>query len=59
MNTDKSEQWLLDGQCGICRKKNYCSKPCRACKDRREFEVRRMIASAMYQVIGGQDGKIN
>lgn len=27
---NKSEQWLLDGDCSVCRRKNYCSKDCNA-----------------------------
>lgn len=25
---NKNEQWLLDGNCNICRRKNYCKKDC-------------------------------
>ena len=25
-----SEQWLSDGICNECRRKNYCHKPCKA-----------------------------
>lgn len=30
MNTEnkKSDQWLLDGDCSLCRKRNYCTKDC-------------------------------
>lgn len=24
----KNEQWLLDGNCDICRRRNYCKKDC-------------------------------
>lgn len=44
---DESEQWLLDGRCSICRRKKYCSKPCKACKNRREYELRYAVAEIM------------
>lgn len=25
---DKSEQWKLSGDCNLCRRQKYCSKPC-------------------------------
>lgn len=48
---DKSEQWLLDGKCHICRKKEYCSKSCRACKDRREYEMKCAVSRAMVRTM--------
>lgn len=48
---DESEQWLLDGRCSICRRKKYCSKPCKACKNRREFEMRSVFAKAMIYAL--------
>lgn len=26
---EQNEQWLSDGNCKICRKRNYCTKPCK------------------------------
>lgn len=51
---DESEQWKLDGRCRVCRRKEYCSKPCKACKDRREYEMRSAIARAMVRVMTGK-----
>lgn len=28
----KDEQWLLEGKCKICRRKDYCKKSCTAYK---------------------------
>lgn len=36
---DLTEQWLLDGICSKCRKKDYCSKPCKSNKKRNENEI--------------------
>lgn len=36
----ESEQWLLDGICRKCRRKDYCSKPCK----RNEARIGRAVA---------------
>lgn len=46
---DKNEQWLLEGKCHICRRKEYCSKPCKKCKDRREYEIKCAVSRAMFK----------
>ena len=50
---DKSEQWLLNGDCRICRRKNYCSKPCTRCKRETQAELKRLVANAMNEATGG------
>ena len=52
--SDKSEQWLLDGNCNICRRKEYCSKPCKACKDRMTYEMRCAVSRAMFRCMTGK-----
>ncbi len=44
---DKNEQWLRGGNCDLCRRKNYCSKPCKAAKGRQQS----IIASAVGRVL--------
>lgn len=44
---DNSEQWKLEGNCDKCRKKEYCSKGCKAAKTR----VRRIVAGVTEQVV--------
>lgn len=39
MMSDSNEQWLLDGICQECRRKDYCSKPCKRNKVRTESEI--------------------
>lgn len=51
MNVDKSEQWNLDGKCSICRRKNYCSKPCTRAKRARESFIRGAFGKAMLDVL--------
>lgn len=52
---DKSEQWMLDGICGICRRRGYCNKPCKACNTRRDNVVRSAVARALDRRIGLRD----
>ena len=52
--SDKSEQWLSDGKCHICRRREYCSKPCKACKDRREYEMKCYVSQAMLKRMVGK-----
>lgn len=39
----KDEQWLLDGDCRICRRKNYCKRKCTIRSRREELSMRRLI----------------
>ncbi len=54
---DKSEQWLSDGKCHICRRKEYCSKPCKACKVRRDYELRCEVSRAMVKAMTEMKGE--
>lgn len=36
---DSNEQWLLDGICQECRRKDFCSKPCKRNKVRTASEI--------------------
>ena len=51
---DKSEQWLLDGKCHICRREKYCSKPCTKSKTRAQYEIRNAIRRAMHRMLSGK-----
>lgn len=44
---DNNEQWLLDGVCRECRRKDYCSKPCKRNKVRKEREMNAFIREKM------------
>ena len=35
-NIPITDQWKLDGECGKCRRANYCSKDCRPTKNRKK-----------------------
>ena len=45
---DKTEQWLLDGDCDLCRKKKHCGKQCKQSK----LADRRQIVSLAHKVVG-------
>lgn len=50
---DKSEQWNLDGDCSLCRRKNYCSKPCTRNKRETDIMMRSLVASKLNEATGG------
>lgn len=50
----KTDQWLLSGDCSICRRRKYCSKPCKLRKQRRDAEFGLMVAEAMVKVMFGK-----
>lgn len=50
----KTDQWLLLGDCSICRRRKYCSKPCTKGKRRRNAEFGAMVAEAMIKVMTGK-----
>ena len=39
MIVEESEQWLLNGLCEKCRKRNYCAKDCKRAATRRQREI--------------------
>lgn len=46
---DVSEQWLLDGDCRICRRKRYCTKGCKKNRVAKERLINAMITSAILK----------
>lgn len=49
--TNKSEQWLLDGKCTMCRRQSYCSTKCKAYKERQDYELRCAVSRALFRGI--------
>lgn len=49
------EQWLSTGNCDVCRRRKYCSKPCKPAQRRSAAELTSMIAGAVckaaYRVV--------
>lgn len=48
-DVDVSEQWLIDGDCGICRRKRYCTKGCKKNRLAKERLINAMITSAILK----------
>lgn len=46
---DVSEQWLLNGDCRICRRKRYCTKGCKKNRVAKERLINAMITSAILK----------
>ena len=51
--TDRSEQWLLNGDCLKCRREKYCSKPCTRAKRVTKAIIQGMVAQQMDVRTGG------
>ena len=45
-----TEQWKEDGICSDCRRKNYCSNPCKANKRRKENIIRNGVANTFLKL---------
>ena len=52
-NANQNEQWKLHGDCSICRRKNYCSKPCARCKRSAIRKQNMIIREYMNKITGG------
>lgn len=50
---DRSEQWNLDGDCSLCRRKDYCSNRCTRNKRNFEISMRSMVSSKLDEMTGG------
>lgn len=46
---NESEQWKLNGQCGKCRRANYCKQDCTALKRRRQNIIRKACADFLAE----------
>lgn len=55
---DNNEQWKLNGDCRLCRRKNYCNKPCTACKRDLQASVQAAVVNAMDKMTGGAYSEI-
>lgn len=51
----ESEQWLLSGDCSVCRREKYCSKPCTKGKNRRTMVLKSMVVEAMLKVMAKKE----
>lgn len=47
----RSEQWLLNGDCIMCRRKEYCTKPCKQHTVRQKTELISHVAKAMAKTM--------
>lgn len=39
----ENEQWLSDGICAVCRRQDYCHKPCKKAELRKERTIKEEI----------------
>ena len=52
------DQWLLDGNCDLCRRKKYCSKPCTANKRQREWNLKSLVIHEMLNRVFKENKEI-
>lgn len=57
--SDKTEQWKLDGDCSLCRRKNYCSNRCTRNKMKLEMLVRSLVANKLNEMTSGVFSELN
>lgn len=50
---DKSNQWELSGDCSLCRRKKYCSKPCKRNKRSTQAMIHSLVANKLNEMTGG------
>lgn len=55
---DKNEQWLLNGDCEICRRRNYCKKDCTKRERAEKAYLKRLVRNAVDEATGGAFSKI-
>lgn len=48
-----NEQWKLDGDCIICRRRSYCSKVCSRNRNKSLSELNNLFAKLMVQRLCG------
>ena len=46
---DNSEQWKIDGDCKVCRRDSYCTKPCTLRKTRLDRLMQREITKRLAE----------
>ena len=48
-NIPVTDQWKLGGDCGKCRRANYCSKDCTATKRRKEQIIEQAYRDVLHE----------
>lgn len=54
-NMSDTEQWLNNGNCNICRRKKYCSEPCKQAKHRQEIQLAGLITKAVIKAVSQRE----
>lgn len=54
MKYNINEQWLLDGDCSICRRKNYCNKPCKRANIKSNRDLMYTITKTALKILSDQ-----
>ena len=51
MNENDQEQWLSDGDCVRCRRRDYCSKACKRSRERIKAGMIRIVQDKITQAL--------
>ncbi len=51
-----NEQWLSSGNCDICRRRKYCSKPCKPAQRRQAAQFAGAVTHAIVKAIAKTEG---
>lgn len=45
------DRWEIDGDCELCRRQSYCSKPCKMAERRQQYIMQRCIMQGMAKLL--------
>lgn len=62
---ENRDRWLIDGDCKLCRRQEYCSKPCKLNKERTKAAAMKVLGEtlpdgfkAALSTLAGADEKV-
>lgn len=50
-NIEENEQWRLNGNCDICKRKKYCTKGCKINREKKEQLLDALVREAFFKRI--------
>ena len=55
---NETDQWLLSGDCSICRRKKYCSKPCTKYKRYKKAQINALAVGYFNELTHGKYNEV-
>lgn len=53
--TENNEQWLLQGECKLCKRKNYCRTTCKARKNNINLGLTKAFRTGLKRRMGNDE----